>query len=136
MGPSRMPRARGRIFSRGRSCRGNAPTTCGHSLRPSSPHVPLCVARVMPKASHLSAFEATYEKGPILGRGASGVAFVVRPKGGPEAQQVAKEICVGRFDEKRRKDAFEESKLLRALNHDNIVKCMDTFLDDEVLYIV
>jgi len=91
----------------------------------------------MPRA-HLSAFDATYEKGAILGRGASGVAFVVRPKGGPEVQveQVAKEICVGRFDEKRRKDAFEESKMLRTLNHQNIVKCLDTFLDDEVLYIV
>merc|ERR1719162_727579 len=89
----------------------------------------------MPRAS-LSAFDATYEKGAILGRGASGVAFVVRPKGGPEVQQVAKEIHVGRFDEKRRKDAFEESKLLRTLCHHNIVKCLDTFLDDEVLYIV
>eukprot|EP00927_Polykrikos_kofoidii_P044910 TRINITY_DN38778_c0_g1_i1.p1 TRINITY_DN38778_c0_g1~~TRINITY_DN38778_c0_g1_i1.p1 ORF type:complete len:918 (-),score=101.96 TRINITY_DN38778_c0_g1_i1:89-2842(-) len=82
------------------------------------------------------AFQELYQRGPILGRGASGVAFIVSPKANLEQQFVAKEICVVRSDEKRRRDAFMESQLLRDLCHNNIVKCIDVFQDEEMMYIV
>lgn len=88
----------------------------------------------MPKGS--SAFEELYQRGQILGRGASGVAFVVRPKEDPQSEYVAKEICVVRSDEKRRRDAFLESQLLSELHHNNIVKCFRVFLEEEMMYIV
>lgn len=81
-------------------------------------------------------FEAAYEKGPILGRGASGVAFVVRPKKDPKLEHVAKEICLTRVDEKRRREAFAESRLLRELRHEHIVTLLDVVEECELLYIV
>mmetsp|Transcript_1023 Transcript_1023/g.2561 ORF Transcript_1023/g.2561 Transcript_1023/m.2561 type:complete len:795 (-) Transcript_1023:164-2548(-) len=81
-------------------------------------------------------FDAAYERGPILGRGASGIAFLVRPKSDPHKRLVAKELCVLRSDDKRRKDAFAESQLLRTLSHRNIVACTDVFQDEEMMYIV
>mmetsp|Transcript_88274 Transcript_88274/g.248554 ORF Transcript_88274/g.248554 Transcript_88274/m.248554 type:complete len:845 (+) Transcript_88274:97-2631(+) len=83
-----------------------------------------------------SVFDQQYQRGPILGRGASGVAFIVRPKLQPELQFVAKELCLVRSDEKRRRDAFVEGQLLRDLSHKNIVRCFDVFQDDEMMYIV
>lgn len=88
----------------------------------------------MPNGS--SAFEALYQRGPILGRGASGVAFVVRPNRQPHLQYVAKELCVVRTDEKRRREAHQECQMLRDLDHLNIVKCIDVFQDDELMYII
>ncbi|CAJ1349432.1 unnamed protein product [Effrenium voratum] len=79
---------------------------------------------------------ATYDKGNILGRGASGVAFVVRPKKDPRLEFVAKEICLMRLDEKRRREAFAESRLLRELRHEHIVTCLDVFEEMDMLYIV
>mmetsp|Transcript_37572 Transcript_37572/g.86810 ORF Transcript_37572/g.86810 Transcript_37572/m.86810 type:complete len:693 (+) Transcript_37572:97-2175(+) len=85
-----------------------------------------------------SKLEALYEIGHILGRGASGVAFIVRPKPtrDPPIEYVAKEIWIGRFDEKKKKDAFAECQLLRKLSHNHIVTCIDIILDKDVLYIV
>lgn len=81
-------------------------------------------------------FEALYQRGPILGRGACGVAFIVRPNSDPELQLVAKEICIVRTDEKRRRDAIAECQMLTRLSHRNIVACTDVFIDDEMMYIV
>eukprot|EP00929_Paragymnodinium_shiwhaense_P103832 TRINITY_DN67647_c0_g1_i1.p1 TRINITY_DN67647_c0_g1~~TRINITY_DN67647_c0_g1_i1.p1 ORF type:complete len:962 (+),score=156.30 TRINITY_DN67647_c0_g1_i1:125-3010(+) len=84
----------------------------------------------------ISSFEALYDRGQVLGRGASGVAFVVRPKKEPSQQFVAKELCVARFDAKRKRDAYQESQFLKELCHPNIVKCIDVFQDEEMMYIV
>lgn len=83
--------------------------------------------------SHL---EAEYTRGPILGRGASGVAFIVRPKRDPQRQLVAKEMCIVRTDEKRRREALAESQLLQELSHPNIIICYDVIQDVDMLYIV
>ncbi|CAJ1445351.1 unnamed protein product, partial [Effrenium voratum] len=96
-------------------------------------------APLAPLAGHSApavSFEATYDKGNILGRGASGVAFVVRPKKDPRLEFVAKEICLMRLDEKRRREAFAESRLLRELRHEHIVTCLDVFEEMDMLYIV
>jgi len=81
-------------------------------------------------------FEAAYEKGHILGRGASGIAFVVRPKKDPKLEYVAKEMCLTRVDEKRRREAFAESRLLRELRHEHIVTLLDVVEEHDILYIV
>jgi len=83
-----------------------------------------------------SSFEAVYEKGSVLGRGASGVAYIVRSKRDPRLQYVAKEICVARTDEKRRREAFAESQLLRTLSHEHIVACLDVFQEQDLMHIV
>mmetsp|Transcript_37427 Transcript_37427/g.87649 ORF Transcript_37427/g.87649 Transcript_37427/m.87649 type:complete len:727 (+) Transcript_37427:92-2272(+) len=92
----------------------------------------------MPSARTSTKLEALYEIGHILGRGASGVAFIVRPKPtrDPPIEYVAKEIWIGRFDEKKKRDAFAECQLLRKLSHNHIVTCIDIILDKDVLYIV
>lgn len=79
---------------------------------------------------------ADYTRGPILGRGSSGVAFLVRPTTCPERQLVAKEMCIINVDEKRRREALAESQFLRDLSHQNIIICHDVFQDTNMLYIV
>lgn len=83
-----------------------------------------------------SRLEEEYTRGQILGRGASGVAFVVRPKRDPQRQLVAKEMCIVKTDEKRRREALAESQLLRDLSHRNIIVCLDIVQEDDMLYIV
>lgn len=80
--------------------------------------------------------EAEYTKGQILGRGASGVAFIVRPKRAPERKLVAKEMCIVKSDDKRRREALAECDLLRNLKHNNIIMCFDVVIDTDMLYIV
>lgn len=41
-----------------------------------------------------------------------------------------------RCEEKRRREAFAESRLLRELRHDHIVTCLDVFEEMDMLYIV
>lgn len=114
----------------GSTCRPGG-RSYGQSSPPLAP-LPLPGHAISPGAS----FEATYDKGSILGRGASGVAFVVRPRKDPKVEYVAKEICLMRCEEKRRREAFAESRLLRELRHDHIVTCLDVFEEMDMLYIV
>ncbi|CAK0868827.1 unnamed protein product [Prorocentrum cordatum] len=81
-------------------------------------------------------FEANYQRGRILGRGASGVAFIVQVKRDPQLQFVAKEICMARSDEKRRKEAMNEYGMLKDLKHINIVRCEAVIQEKDLLYIV
>jgi len=85
------------------------------------------------------AFDVAYQRTPrltVLGRGSFGVTFAVRPSKDPQMRYAAKEIPMAQLSEKKRREAFAESELLRTLTHKNIVKCVDTFLTGASLYIV
>eukprot|EP00439_Symbiodinium_sp_Y106_P062257 s134_g9.t1 len=88
--------------------------------------------RTMPKA-----FQECYEKIKLLGEGAFGAAYLVKPKGRREnALQVAKEIRVSHLTAKQQEGALAESEVLRMLEHPNIIAYIDSFSEGSRMYIV
>eukprot|EP00930_Biecheleria_cincta_P001079 TRINITY_DN102241_c0_g1_i1.p1 TRINITY_DN102241_c0_g1~~TRINITY_DN102241_c0_g1_i1.p1 ORF type:complete len:828 (-),score=184.35 TRINITY_DN102241_c0_g1_i1:50-2533(-) len=82
-------------------------------------------------------FNARYEKVTLLGEGAFGAAYLIKPKSGRrEALQVAKEIRTSHLTEKQREAALAESEVLKMMEHPNIIAYVDSFLDGPRLYIV
>eukprot|EP00971_Amphidinium_carterae_P025576 504339-Amphidinium_carterae.1 len=81
-------------------------------------------------------FDEEYEKVKLLGEGAFGAAYLVKPLKKPGIQHVAKEIRIAHLTEKQRETALAESEVLRNMNHSNIVAYIESFLEGPKLYIV
>eukprot|EP00929_Paragymnodinium_shiwhaense_P032704 TRINITY_DN18095_c0_g1_i1.p1 TRINITY_DN18095_c0_g1~~TRINITY_DN18095_c0_g1_i1.p1 ORF type:complete len:619 (+),score=114.42 TRINITY_DN18095_c0_g1_i1:104-1960(+) len=91
-----------------------------------------------------------YERLKVLGRGGFGTAVLVRPKAqtcrlsgtgrAHSTQQdncrVVKEIDMSLMTPEARCEAHNEAEVLRSLSHVNIVRLVDTFLDNNKLCIV
>ncbi|CAJ1355104.1 unnamed protein product [Effrenium voratum] len=85
----------------------------------------------MPKLFHHS-----YDKIKLLGEGAFGSAYLVRPKELRNVFQVAKEIRISHLTDKQREGAVAESEVLRMLKHPNIIAYIDSFSEGNRMYIV
>ena len=70
-------------------------------------------------------FEA-YQKVKLLGEGSFGKAFLVT-RASDGAMCVMKMIDIQRMSEKEKKEVVQESRLLEALNHPNIVRFMEVY---------
>eukprot|EP00435_Cladocopium_sp_Y103_P037098 s1235_g9.t1 len=89
-------------------------------------------------------FQDSYEKIKLLGEGAFGAAYLVRPKDleGWEVEderhlfQVAKEIRISHLTDKQREGAIVESEVLRMLKHPNIIAYINSFLEGQRMYII
>lgn len=77
-----------------------------------------------------------YEKIKLLGEGAFGSAYLVRPKDERRVFQVAKEIRISHLTEKQREGAVAESEVLRMLKHPNIIAYINSFSEGSRMYIV
>jgi len=85
-------------------------------------------------------FTQKYEKVKLLGEGAFGAAYLVRPRSKQGAVQVAKEIRVGHLTDKQRDGALAESEVLKMMqqpcNHPNIVAYIESMLEGPRLFII
>lgn len=80
-------------------------------------------------------FQDRYEKIKLLGEGAFGAAYLVRPKD-ERHLQVAKEIRISHLTDKQREGAIAESEVLRMLKHPNIIAYINSFLEGPRMYII
>ncbi|KAG2486399.1 hypothetical protein HYH03_014976 [Edaphochlamys debaryana] len=76
-----------------------------------------------------------YIRGKVLGKGSFGCAILVTNKL-DNKNYVIKEIDISRMPKAERDAAEQEAKLLMALNHPNIVRCMECFTHLNKLCIV
>ncbi|KAF5839493.1 kinase-like domain-containing protein [Dunaliella salina] len=76
-----------------------------------------------------------YVRGKVLGKGSFGVCSIVTRKSDGKSF-VVKEIDVSRMPKAERETAELEAKLLMALNHPNIVRCVECFVANSKLCIV
>ena len=72
-----------------------------------------------------------YEKERILARGTFGTVYLCHSKRDPNKQVVIKEISVDVFNGSDRVTALNEARVLGILNHPNIIKYYDSFLNSE-----
>lgn len=77
-----------------------------------------------------------YQRLKLLGRGSYGSALLVREKLGGNRLRVVKEIDLERIPEKAREGAKNEIRVLRSLQHPNIVGYFDGFQEGTKLCIV
>eukprot|EP00927_Polykrikos_kofoidii_P049469 TRINITY_DN43511_c0_g1_i1.p1 TRINITY_DN43511_c0_g1~~TRINITY_DN43511_c0_g1_i1.p1 ORF type:complete len:536 (+),score=97.60 TRINITY_DN43511_c0_g1_i1:105-1712(+) len=77
-----------------------------------------------------------YETVKPLGRGAFGIAYLVKEKWGAEELRVVKHIDVARLPPEERIKAQHEAQGLTRLSHPNIVSHLTTFLESYTLCIV
>lgn len=82
-----------------------------------------------------SAYAQTYRELEVIGRGSYGAAVLVvhLAEGG---KYVAKKILLSGLSEKELQGAQQEAQLLRSLDHPNIVKYKESFLNPQELIIV
>lgn len=81
-------------------------------------------------------YKANYIERKIIGRGNFGSATLVSPKSDPESFFVAKKILMGSLKQKEQDGALLEARLLKELNHTNIVDYLDSFVEDGTFIIV
>jgi len=80
-----------------------------------------------------------YERLGVLGRGAYGVASLVKvkgPRGHDAPLRVIKETDLSQLPPDKRKEAQNEAEVLRSLSHVNIISYIATFLETNKLFIV
>ena len=81
-----------------------------------------------------------FEELKCIGRGNFGAAFLVRHRNPPpdaeEVYFIAKKIVYAQLNEKEKDASFQESMLLRHLNHGNIVQYKTSFVDKGELIII
>mmetsp|Transcript_14676 Transcript_14676/g.16236 ORF Transcript_14676/g.16236 Transcript_14676/m.16236 type:complete len:708 (-) Transcript_14676:351-2474(-) len=80
-------------------------------------------------------FKDQYEDIKHIGRGNFGQATLVRRRSDGQ-QFVAKKILLEALEEKEQIAAQKEAQLLKSLNHPNIVRYIDSLIEDGVLYII
>lgn len=83
----------------------------------------------------VSAYVQTYRELEVIGRGSYGVAVLVLHLA-EEAKYVAKKILLSGLSEKELQGSQQEAQLLRSLDHPNIVKYKESFLNPQELIIV
>jgi serine/threonine protein kinase len=81
-------------------------------------------------------YKQGYIERKIIGRGNFGSATLVSPKDDPQSFFVAKKILMGSLKEKEQNSALLEAKLLKELNHTNIVNYLDSFVEDGTFIII
>lgn len=81
-------------------------------------------------------FANRYRVEKRLGSGSFGTVFLVEDTMSKGEWKVLKEIFVGELQPDETVDAMREAKLLSTLNHPNIVKFFDSFIDGESFCIV
>lgn len=81
-------------------------------------------------------FSEQYERLSLLGEGAFGSAYLVRPKASPRLRYVAKEIRISHLDDKQREGALAESEVLKMMKHCNIIAYIDSYLEGPRMYII
>ena len=84
-----------------------------------------------------------YKKIKYLGKGSHGAAILVETrdsnsldKEGQHRLLVMKEIIIGHLSEQEQKSAKMEAELLRQMSHQNIVACVESFVESSKLYII
>jgi len=81
-------------------------------------------------------FANRYRVEKRLGSGSFGTVYLVEDARNKGEWKVLKEIFVGELQPDETVDAMREAKLLSTLNHPNIVKFLDSFVDGESFCIV
>lgn len=81
-------------------------------------------------------FDERYERIKLLGEGAYGAAYLVRPKDKRHELEVAKEIRTAHLTDKQREGVLAESKVLRMMKHPNVVGYKDSFSEPPKMYII
>lgn len=66
-----------------------------------------------------------------IGQGSYGGVFIVHLKNNPEKRYVLKRVPLNTLSSKEKKSAEQEVALLRKLQHPNIVRYKDSFLDNK-----
>lgn len=77
-----------------------------------------------------------YKKGKYLGKGSYGAAILVGLKADPSQKYVIKEIAIERLNESEREAALMEATVLNQMNHSNITRYIESFVENSKLYIV
>ena len=67
-----------------------------------------------------------YTKIKLLGEGSFGKAYLVE-RNSDKLQCVMKQIDIGKMSDKEKREVVQESKLLEALRHPNIVKFIEVY---------
>lgn len=70
-----------------------------------------------------------------LGRGSYGVVYKVQSRLDNQTY-VIKKLNLKHMKEKHQREAWKEASLLRKLNHPNVIKFYNSFLEDDCLYIL
>jgi len=79
----------------------------------------------------------SYERVKQLGRGAFGVAYLVRAKDSADDQlRVVKQVDLTQLNPSAQREALTEVKVLAGFSHPNIVGYCDAFINDRTLHIV
>ena len=85
-------------------------------------------------------YHEEFEELNCIGRGNFGAAFLVKHKNPPSNAQevyfIAKKIVYSNLSEKEKKAAYQESMLLKNLDHPNIVSFKTSFVDKGELIII
>ena len=81
-------------------------------------------------------YKDKYIERKIIGRGNFGSATLISPKSDPASFLIAKKILLGSLKKKEQESALLEAKLLKELNHTNIVEYVDSFIEDGCFIIV
>lgn len=76
-----------------------------------------------------------YKKVKYLGKGSYGAAILVEEKS-TSLKFVMKEVVVGHLSNDQKASAHQEATVLHQMNHSNITKYIESFMEGEKLYIV
>ena len=77
-----------------------------------------------------------YKRLKYLGKGSYGAAILVELRSNPSQRFVIKEIVIGHLKPAERNAAKSEAEVLHQMNHSNITMYIESFVENEKLYIV
>lgn len=78
---------------------------------------------------------ATYRIVSILGKGSYGTCYKVSKKQTDETY-VMKAVAIHGLSNTERSEAFREAQLLQSISHDNVVAYIESWDDDNYLYVI
>mmetsp|Transcript_10718 Transcript_10718/g.17474 ORF Transcript_10718/g.17474 Transcript_10718/m.17474 type:complete len:1278 (-) Transcript_10718:2028-5861(-) len=77
-----------------------------------------------------------YKRLKYLGKGSYGAAILVELRSNPSQRFVIKEIVIGHLKPAEQASAKSEAEVLQIMNHSNITMYIESFVENEKLYIV